>query len=146
MSAPPSLSLAFTTERFDYRSELPPEANAGNRFYGKDLAEYLARQLTLERLPASFTDEDWGWLVFAQRGSANDFDIAVYNLSEHREGGRPGANRWGLWIRQYEGRKVMGLFHKREPVAVSPALEAALRHAITAAGGVPEPWDENEPD
>jgi hypothetical protein len=146
MSTPPSLSLAFTSERFDYRSELPADANAGNRFYGRDLAAYLAAQLTQAGLPASFADEDWGWLVFAQRGSGADFDIAVYNLSEHREGGRPGANRWGLWVRQHASRKVMGLFSKRENVAVSAPLEEAVRQAITAAGAVAEPWDEDGED
>ena len=142
MSAPPSLSLAFTSERFDYRSELPPDANAGNRFYGKDLAAWLAAQLTAAGFPAACADEDWGWLVFARRDSGQDFEIAVYTLSEHREGGRPGANRWGLWVRQHAATKVMGLFNKRTPVAVSAPLEAAVRQAIVAAGAVPEPWDE----
>jgi hypothetical protein len=146
MSTPPSLSLAFSSERFEYRSELPPTANAGNRFYGRDLATWLAAQLTQAGLPAAFADEDWGWLVFPQRGSGAEFDIAVYNLSDHGEGGRPGANRWGLWVRQYELRKVMGLFNKRTTVAVSPALEAAVRHAIEAAGAVPESWDEGDGD
>jgi hypothetical protein len=144
VSAPPSLCLAFSSERFEYRSELPDTANAGNRFYGRDLATWLAAQLTQAGLAAAFADEDWGWLVFAPGGSGADFDIAVYNLSEHREGGRPGASRWGLWVRQYESRKVMGLFNKRTTVAVSPALEAAVRQAIAAAGSAAQPWDEAE--
>jgi hypothetical protein len=29
-------SFAFTSDCFDHTSELPPDANAGNRFYGRD--------------------------------------------------------------------------------------------------------------
>lgn len=36
-------TLQFSTERFDYRSSLPQEANAGNRFYGRDVSEFLVQ-------------------------------------------------------------------------------------------------------
>lgn len=42
-----STSLSFKTERFDYKSELPENINAGNRFYGKDVAEFIVQQLWL---------------------------------------------------------------------------------------------------
>ena len=34
--------FAFTSDRFDHSSDLPPEANAGNRFYGRDVASFIA--------------------------------------------------------------------------------------------------------
>ncbi len=98
--------LSFESERFDYRSELPDGYNAGNRFYGKDVAEYLADALTSRGFPSGYLDEDWGWLVFATR-DAKEVETAIYNLSEHREGGRPGANCWGLWVPQHGRKKVL---------------------------------------
>jgi hypothetical protein len=135
-------ALAFTTERFDYTSDLPATANAGNRFYGKDVAEFLTAQLTAHGMPAVFLDEDWGWLVTGQRGSEPVFQIAIHNLSEHREGGRPGANRWGLFVEEFEMRKRLGLFTTQSEVPLSPRLAEAVRAAIVAAGATPESWDE----
>ena len=93
---PLSHSVKFASDRFDYQSNLPADYNAGNRFYGKDVAEFLVSALATKELKADFLDEDWGWLVFSLRGSAPEFEVAIYNLSEHNEGGRPGANQWGL--------------------------------------------------
>jgi hypothetical protein len=53
--------FAFTSDRFDHSSELPHEANAGNRFYGRDVAELISAGLAKRGLEASFFDEDWGW-------------------------------------------------------------------------------------
>jgi hypothetical protein len=33
--------FVFTSARFDHTGELPPEANAGNRFYGRDVAGFI---------------------------------------------------------------------------------------------------------
>lgn len=92
-----SASIKFKSERFDYTSELPAEYNAGNRFYGRDVAEYLVRQFNEQGLAAHCLDEDWGWLVFSARGASPAFEVAIYNLAEHGEGGRPGIGEWGLW-------------------------------------------------
>lgn len=103
------LTLRFQSNRFDFTSELPADCNAGNRFYGGDVAEFLAKELTARGFRADFLDEDWGWFVFHARGSGHDFEIAIYNLAEHGEGGRPDVNEWGLWIRAYERGKTLGL-------------------------------------
>ena len=136
-------ALAFTSDRFDYTSDLPATANAGNRFYGKDVAEFLAAQLTAQGMPAVFMDEDWGWLVTGERGTEPVFQIATHNLSEHREGGRRGANRWGLFVEEFETRKRLGLFTTQSEVPVSARLASAVRAAIAAAGAHPESWDES---
>ena len=137
-----SSAVCFSSERFDYRSELPPEANAGNRFYGKDVAAFLAQQLSTAGLAEDYLDEDWGWLVFSSRGAALEFDIAVYNLAEHGEGVRAGVGEWGLWIHAYERRKLFGLLTTRREVAVPQRLAAAIDDAIVAAGAAPRPWQD----
>ncbi len=130
----------FKSERFDYTSDLPEEYNAGNRFYGRDLAEHLVAQLNEQRLASDYLDEDWGWLVFSQRGSSPEFEIAIYNLAEHGEGSRPGVGEWGLWIRSYERRKLFGLLPKRTAITVPSVLLSAVEAAIRAVGAEPAPW------
>jgi hypothetical protein len=130
----------FKSERFDYTSELPEEYNAGNRFYGRDVAEHLVGKLNEQRLASDYLDEDWGWLVFSQRGSSPEFEIAIYNLAEHGEGSRPGVGEWGLWIRSYERRKLLGLLPKRTAITVPAILLSAVEAAIRAVGAEPAPW------
>ena len=139
---PPSVAIRFASERFDYRSELPATANAGNRFYGADVAAFLTDQLAEQGLAATFLDEDWGWLVLSARGAPVDFEVAVYNLAEHGEGGRPGVGDWGLWVRAYERRRRLGVLPMRAEVAVPAALRAAVERAVRAAGAEPRAWDD----
>lgn len=137
-----TLSLRFATERFDYRSELPATDNAGNRFYGRDVAAFLAGGLTAAGLASVYFDEDWGWMVTAAAGSEATFEIAIYNLAAHGEGGRPGVGEWGLWVKAYERRKWLGLLAKNAEVAVPRALESAVRAVFAEAGIVLAPWVE----
>jgi hypothetical protein len=92
---PLGLSLRFQSDRFDHRSELPEDCNAGNRFYGKDVAEFVATGLAARGHAAAVNDEDWGWLVSGRQSDGNPFEVAIYNLSEHREGGKPGTTNGG---------------------------------------------------
>ncbi len=139
-------TLQFKSERFDYRSELPEEYNAGNRFYGRDVAEFLASHLTAHGLRANFLDEDWGWLVSSQRGETPVFEVAIYNLADHGEGGRPGVGEWGLCIRAVEIRKLLGLVPRPTPVAVPATVLAAVETAVRAAGSEPAPWPDGPGD
>jgi hypothetical protein len=93
--------ISFKTEQFEFKSNLPDEYNAGNRFYGRDAAEYFAEKLSAGGFAAECLDEDWGWLILGQAAPATHFEIAVYNINEHGEGGRPGAPEWGLWLRAF---------------------------------------------
>jgi len=135
-----SLSVQFTSERFDYQSELPDGYNAGNRFYGKDVAEFLVSALENKNLRTDFLDEDWGWLVFSVKGSVPEFEVAIYNLSEHSEGGRPGTNQWGLWVRAYERRKFLGVLPKKTEVTVPSLVSDAVEQAVCTAGATTKPW------
>lgn len=139
---PQSVSIEFKTERFDYLAQLPEEYNAGNRFYGKDVAEFLAEQLTNQGLRANFIDEDWGWLVFGEKSASPVFDVTIYNLAEHSEGNRPGVPEWGLWVRAYELSKRFGILPKRSLVSVPSTIRSAIHAAVRAAGAEPMHWDD----
>jgi len=134
-------SVMFKSDRFDYKSDLPEEYNAGNRFYGRDVAEFLTGELKQQGLAADYLDEDWGWLVFSQRGTSPDFEVAIYNLAEHGEAGRPGFGEWGLWIRAYERKKLLGLVPKRAAIKVPTQILFAVELAVRAAGAEPVPWE-----
>lgn len=143
---PQSASIRFKTDRFDYQSQLPEDYNAGNRFYGKDVAEFLADSLTEQGLRSDYVDEDWGWLVFSEKNVLPDFEVAIYNLAEHGEGDRPGVPEWGLWIRAYERKKLLGLLPKRALVAVPPMVLLAIQTAVRAAGSEPTHWEDGPGD
>lgn len=137
-----SASLRFNSEMFDYTSELPEDYNAGNRFYGKDLAEYLKAGLADQGLKTDLLDEDWGWLVFSTNGGKPEMEIAVYNLAEHGEGGRPGIAEWGLWIRTYEKQRLLGFLPVRREVQVPERLLNAIRAVVARCGAQAEPWND----
>lgn len=133
-------TVRFDSERFDYASELPESFNAGNRFYGRDVAEFLCGELVSRGFEASFLDEDWGWLVCGRGPQALVFETAVYNLADHGEGGRPGVGSWGLRSRAWRRTKVLGFLPRNAPVPVPNELAAAIRAAVQAAGAEPVPW------
>ena len=102
--------LELTSDRFDHTSELPPEANAGNRFYGRDVAEFVSSGFAARGLDARAVEEDWGWLVLAQPRRGTTVEIAVYhNLDD--DPGRE--DTWNLMVRQRERRL---LFPSERPV------------------------------
>jgi len=136
-----SASISFSSEQFDYKSELPEDINAGNRFYGKDVAEFIVEQLKSSKLQADYLDEDWGWLIFSLKGQTPIFEVAVYNLAEHKGAVERGIPEWGLWIRAYESRKLFGLLPKRREIQVPPGLLSAVESAVRAARAVPVQWD-----
>jgi hypothetical protein len=138
---PLSESVMFRSEQFDYKSELPDEYNAGNRFYGKDLAEFLATSLTEQGVQADYLDEDWGWLVYSPKDASASFELAIYNLAEHGQGNRTGIGEWGLWIRAYERKKLLGVLPKRNLVSVPSAVMLAVQTAIKKAGAKLVPWE-----
>jgi hypothetical protein len=142
---PLSVSIRFNSERFEYRSELPEDYNAGNRFYGKDVAEFLANELTKQGYASDFFDEDWGWMVVNRKGASPEFELAIYNLAEHSQGNKLGVPQWGIWIRAYERKKLLGFLPKRAVIAVSESLLSAVSAAVLATGSEPTAW-EDSPD
>jgi hypothetical protein len=116
--------LAFTTDRFDRSSELPPDANARNRFYGRDVADFVAARLTEQGLEASFFDEDWGWQVHAARN-----DGAVLEVSIHHESG----GDWELMLRALRKERRLGIARARE-VEIDEAAIGLLEAVFDEAG------------
>lgn len=135
-------AIVFSSDRFDFTSQLPEDYNAGNRFYGRDVAIWLCERLAQAGIKAEFVDEDWGWLVVGQVAPAASFDIAVYNFNEHGEGDRPGAPEWGLWLKGFERGKLLGIVPQRRKSAVPPVVETCVLDAIRAIGAHPRPWDD----
>ena len=71
--------FGFTSDHFDHSSDLPPEANAGNRFYGRDVASFISAGLTERGIDASFFDEDWGWQAHGNLADESVLEISVYH-------------------------------------------------------------------
>src|SRR5262245_37626674 len=89
-------SFAFTSSRFDHSSELPTDANAGNRFYGRDVAELVSGGLGERGLDASFIDEDWGWQVHATQPDEAVLEVSIYHNPEE---GPATEDDWTLTVR-----------------------------------------------
>jgi hypothetical protein len=133
-------SVSFRTERFDYTSELPEDANAGNRFYGRDVAGFLAEGLSSPSFSADFLDEDWGWMVLGVTDDSRFVEIAVYNLDEGRTPGQNGSNEWGLWVRAFERRKWFWLLSRSHEIELPDEIARRLRLLLEDAGLEPVPW------
>ena len=123
------LWLSFNSDRFDSTSDLPPEANAGNRFYGRDVAEFIADGLRSRGYRSDFLDEDWGWLVRARTPSRTKLMISLYYDIDETAA--------GSWTLAVEERARP--WRKRPPSEDSRlALESVFRDAgiaLTPTGG-----------
>ncbi|CAN5160318.1 hypothetical protein BH11PLA2_BH11PLA2_43210 [soil metagenome] len=89
------LQLEFTTDRFKLTGPLPDDNNAGNQFYGEDLAKWLCETLPAWKL--DHMDEDWGWLVFTTKDympADQRHSICVYAYPAENQG----ASDHGHWM------------------------------------------------
>jgi hypothetical protein len=121
---------AFTSDRFDHSSELPPEANAGNQFYGRDVAEFISSGLTERGLDASFFDEDWGWQAHGRRTDGSVLEISVYhNPDEDPATG----NDWELMLRCLRKERILGVVPRFREVEVDHDAIAALEDVFRRA-------------
>ena len=114
--------LEFESDRFDHTSELPPDANAGNRFYGRDVAEFIVDGLTARGYESHLFGEDWGWFVRAARPSRRaTLEISIYHdIGEH--------TMPGCWALNVEERA--GWWRRRDPGERSrEALDSVFRDA-----------------
>jgi hypothetical protein len=140
MSRDLSLSLHWTTEQFDYRAEIPEEHNAGNRFFGRDLAAFLSERLRGDDLQTDFVDEDWGWLVLGKSASGQFVEVAIYNLGDDGSEPRKGSSAWGLWIRMFEKRPWLLLLRKNTEIACQEWFLDRLKGIENAAAIKSAPW------
>jgi hypothetical protein len=120
--------FAFTSDRFDRSSELPSEANAGNQFYGRDVAELVAEGLTARGFDASFLDEDWGWQTHAARPDGTVLEVSVYHDPDE-----VGEDEWALLVRLLRKERKLGIARFRE-IEVDADAVAALEDVFREAG------------
>ncbi len=131
--------FAFTSDRFDHSSDLPPEANAGNRFYGRDVASFITDGLAERGLDASFFDEDWGWQAHAKRPDGSILEVSIYHNPDENPATE---DAWALMLRSLQKERKLGIARFREieidADAVS-ALEDVFRKAGIALSGTQSP-------
>lgn len=117
-------TIDFVADRFDHTTELPQEYNAGNRFYGHDVAEFLTSQLRSRGFSADYFDEDFGWMVSAKSAEKKFVEICIYYWSWLDPREAPDG-LWRLRLSVTENRHWLGLFPRRVEI---PAEESLLRH------------------
>lgn len=123
--------FTFTADRFDHSSELPPESNAGNRFYGRDVAEFVSAGLSARGLDSSFFDEDWGWMVHAALGNADVLEVAVYH---NPEADPSTESDWALMVRSVRKEKWLGVLPRFREQELEPTTLAMLESVFAASG------------
>jgi hypothetical protein len=115
--------LKFTSDRFDHTSELPPDVNAGNRFYGRDVAEFITAGLAERGLDASYIDEDWGWQAHAKRFDETVLEISIY----HNPDDAPGAeDDWALMVRSLRKERLLAIIPRFQETEVDSEALATL--------------------
>ena len=118
--------FAFTSDRFDHSSELPDDANAGNRFYGRDVAAFIADGLAERGFVTSFLDEDWGWQAHARRPDGSVLEISIY----HNPDADPATeDDWHLMVRSLRKERKLGLSRFRE-VEIGGEATASLEEVF----------------
>ena len=123
--------FAFTSDRFDHSSELPPEANAGNRFYGRDVAAFITAELVERGVDASFLDEDWGWQAHAKRPDGSVLEISIY----HDPDEKPAAeDDWALMLRSLRKERMLGIVPRFRETEVDHDAIATLEDVFRQAG------------
>ena len=129
--------IEFTSDRFDHTSELPEDYNAGNRFYGRDLAVFLCDRLNEKGFDLVFGDEDWGWLVDGFSPDGTIVELCVYHYADEAT---PHVPDWALMFRTLERRRVLVVTRNHEIEVPEPVL-AALRGVLRDAGITPKRFE-----
>ena len=123
--------FVFTSERFDVSSVLPPDTNAGNRFYGRDVAEFVSDGLAERGLDASFFDEDWGWQAHGRRPDGSVLEVSVYNNPDDDPARE---NEWALMLRVLAKYRTFGVLTRFRGIEADPAAIATLEDVFRACG------------
>lgn len=121
----------LTSERFDHSAELPPDANAGNRFYGRDVAELVSDGLAARGWEASFLDEDWGWQAHGRREDGSVLEVSVYHNPEEDPATE---DDWALMVRLLRKEKFLGVLSRFGETEVDSEAVAALEDVFRAVG------------
>jgi hypothetical protein len=123
--------FAFTSDRFDHDSELPPDVNAGNRFYGRDVAEFVSTGLAARGFDTSFFDEDWGWQAHAARADGTVLEISVYHNPEDDQAA---PDEWALMLRSLRKERAFAVLSRFRETEVDADASSALEDVFRAGG------------
>jgi hypothetical protein len=123
--------FAFTSDRFDHDSELPCDANAGNRFYGRDVAEFVSTGLAARGFDTSFFDEDWGWQTHAARADGTVLEISVYHNPEDDP---TAPDEWALMLRSLRKERAFGVLSRFGATEIDAEASSALEDVFRAGG------------
>lgn len=126
--------IEIESDRFDHTSELPEESNAGNRFYGKDLAEYLCNGFRPFGIDAGFMDEDWGWLVEGRTEGGSHVEMGVYDGAAPTEPPTSTPHLWRLSLRMLVQQKWLMFFTRWVETPADPAVLDALKKILSRDG------------
>jgi hypothetical protein len=121
----------FTADEFDHSSDLSTRYNAGNRFYGRDVAEFVSAGLNARGIESSVFDEDFGWMVHAPLPEEGVFEVAVY----HNPEGQPATESdWALLVRAVSKVKWLGVIPRVKERELDPKDVATLEDVFRQAG------------
>jgi hypothetical protein len=123
--------LEFDADMFDHVSELPHEFNAGNRFYGRDVAEFVSIGLAGKGFDTSFFDEDWGWQAHARKPDGAVLEISVYHNPEDDP---QTEHRWALMLRLLRKERRLGFLARFTDVEIDPETLATLEDVFRQPG------------
>jgi hypothetical protein len=133
--------LRFRTEAFDYKGPIREDANAGNKFYGEDMALALETYVKPHTTHIVCIDEDWGWYLDFAQTDGRITEVGVYNeaVADGPAEGN-GTNEWALRFQQYVPGKRFGFIPKKEKVDPSPELRGLLEGFVRQHGGTVLEW------
>jgi hypothetical protein len=123
--------LEFDSATFDHVSELPAEFNAGNRFYGRDVAEFVSTGLAANGFDTTFFDEDWGWQAHARRPDGAVLEISIYHNPEDDPRTE---DRWALMVRLLRKERRLGILTRFAEVEIDPQTLTALEEVFRRRG------------
>jgi hypothetical protein len=133
--------FAFTSDRFDHSSALPPEANAGNRFYGRDVAAFVTAGLAERGLDASFFDEDWGWQAHGKRLDGSVLEISIYHNPDEDPATE---DDWALMLRSLRKERMLGIVPRFREAEIDADAISALEDVFRQAEIVLSRTDRDE--
>jgi hypothetical protein len=131
----PDTVFKFSSDKFDYSGDIPEDANAGNKFYGRDVAEYLCTQLNGAQLELDFHDEDWGWMVLGKAQPNFLVEMCIYNQDQSTDPSiRAGTNAWNVLVTMYAKGKILGFFPTNTKIPCATWLIEKLKLVLSGNG------------
>ena len=126
-----ALRFTFRSDRFDHSSDLPAAYNAGNRLYGRDVAEFVSAGLNARGMQSSVFDEDFGWMVHAPLPNDGVFEVAV---AHNPEADPATESEWTLVVRAVTKVKWFGVVPRFKEREVDPEALSTLEQVFRDAG------------